>query len=64
MWVHPLPTGGGGGAPAEPQPGAGGEGAPQDIAANLVHAAAACKTAQEVRAGSAPSVGCTHKYCI
>lgn len=41
VWVHPLPSG-------DAAPGGADDGAAAEVAANLAHAAAACKTAQEV----------------
>lgn len=50
VWVHPLPSGAdapAGGQEAGAPGGTQAEGTSQDIADNLIHAAAACKTAQE-----------------
>jgi hypothetical protein len=48
VWVHPLPTGDAAAAAGAVEGGAA-DGQPAEVADNLVHAAAACKTAQEVR---------------
>jgi hypothetical protein len=53
VWVHPLPAGGDASAAAAAGGGGGGgdaagEGVTPDVADNLVHAAAAAKTAQDV----------------